>query len=196
MRTFCPIFLLIVLISTPSVRGEGVTIITHGYQLLTIGEQEWIDSLRGAIDREWAAGATGNPERNFWYLKVWPDVNPLLLPVVEVQQWCSDIDLTSSKTAEVFVLIDWTDVSDQLVTPQYDAGDVARAVLPFIREQYYDIPSLPELPIQLIGHSRGASLACSLGRLLGEQGIWVDQITTLDPPLGMACPRLLYHILG
>ncbi len=38
-----------------------------------------------------------------------------------------------------------------------------------------------ELPIQIIGHSRGASVASEMARFFGQQGIWVHQLTTLDP---------------
>jgi hypothetical protein len=43
------------------------------------------------------------------------------------------------------------------------------------------LPSLDELPIHLIGHSRGASLNTEIAGDLGEHDIWVDQFTSLDP---------------
>src|SRR5207249_3843022 len=41
--------------------------------------------------------------------------------------------------------------------------------------------SLTELTLHLFGHSRGVSVIEELARLLGAQGVWVDQVTTLDP---------------
>jgi hypothetical protein len=43
------------------------------------------------------------------------------------------------------------------------------------------LPGLDELPIHLIGHSRGASVNSEIARDLGEHNIWVDQFTGMDP---------------
>ncbi len=43
------------------------------------------------------------------------------------------------------------------------------------------LPPLADLPIHIIGHSRGASVGAALCKDLDRAGVWVDQMTNLDP---------------
>ena len=87
---------------------------------------------------------------------------------------------------EIIVLLDWSDVAGSLPFGGYHrtTQDCGTAVAnQFLMP--YSIPDLAtplaELPIDLIGHSRGASLISEMARVLGEHGVWVDQATYLDP---------------
>jgi len=79
-------------------------------------------------------------------------------------------DLLTCTTGEVLAVLDWHMAID------YSTPEVAGSVVSELVESAY-----AELPIHLIGHSRGGSLVAEMARLLGEQGIWVDHVTTLDP---------------
>lgn len=94
--------------------------------------------------------------------------------------------LTNSASAERIIIVDWaaaTGIGIDLES-DYDAGAIAGLIEPYL---VGTIPAagvnnpFAESPIHLIGHSRGASLVSALAGDLGRDGIWVDQLTTLDP---------------
>ena len=58
--------------------------------------------------------------------------------------------------------------ANALLAPNLDSGELGGR-------------PLAELPLHLVGHSRGGSVVTEMARLLGAQGVWVDQVTTLDP---------------
>ena len=69
------------------------------------------------------------------------------------------------------------------LTQFYPTSAIAAAVIPYLEQAFPLVgltAPLADGPIQLIGHSRGASLVSALAYQLGKSGIWVDQVTTLD----------------
>ncbi|MFN9976465.1 MAG: hypothetical protein ACK58T_41850, partial [Phycisphaerae bacterium] len=72
--------------------------------------------------------------------------------------------------------------------PEPDVGEdatptqpVAQAVFAHLQTWNYGGRSVLAHPFHVIGHSRGGALVASLARTMGESGVWVDQLTTLDP---------------
>lgn len=159
--------------------GNGVTLITHGWNP-SAGAPTWLASMRDDI----AATYLGN-EKNYATITVTKPAGSL---VVTTSPW--DFDLSTGNTGQVLVILDWTAVANHL-TSGVTAQAVAAAVVDKIVTGQNGKASLAELPIHLIGHSRGGGLVLELARLLGEKGVVVDQVTPLDPhPLTAADPQV------
>ncbi|EEF57338.1 hypothetical protein [Pedosphaera parvula] len=102
--------------------------------------------------------------------------------VVLSQSRLAGVAVTNSDRGEVFILLDWSQFSSGTSS---NTTQIANAVVPALLQTNF-FPelgghSVVEFPIHLIGHSRGGSVISEISRLLGAQGIWVDQQTTLDP---------------
>ncbi len=175
------IICLLVLISGTAF-SAGVTIITHGYNPSVSGVPAWMASMRDDIAAEWL----GN-EQNYATITITGTLGNLS---AACSPW--NVGLASSSTGEIIVLIDWSAVADHLITG-IPAQDVAAAVLPGITQGQSGQRPLAELPIHLIGHSRGGGLVCEIARLLGEQGVIVDHVTPLDVhPLTASDPQPIF----
>ncbi len=170
------LFLILVLFLIPlygnsqvfAKQGVGVTIIVHGWN--PDGSQPgWLDSLATAIIKR--SGGNGQIDT----IKVSGTAGNL---TAKCLNW--NIDSTADSFGEIVVIVDWTDVADHLTTG-VSAQEVAAVVAPKIYKSINGQIALAELPIHLIGHSRGGGMVYELARLLGEQGIEVDQVTSLDP---------------
>ena len=164
--------LVLIAIGCHRVQAAGVTIITHGFSGNADG---WVLGMAGGIP--------GHPD--------FPGTNVICYEVTA--SYSSGFVVTSRKlaggspltdpTAEIAIKLDWGPLAGFF--SQYDTYEVAAAVVPKIVQANF-IPelgghTLAELPLHFIGHSRGGSLVCEMAGLLGINGIWVDQVTTLDP---------------
>lgn len=158
--------------------GAGVTIILHGWN--PDGSQpSWMQNMANAIVARAGSGSIGT-------ITVTGTSGNL---TATCSNW--NFDLTTATSGEIVVLVDWTAVSNHLTTG-VTAQEVATAIAPKIYESQNSQPALSELPIHLIGHSRGGGMVFEIARLLGLQGIEVEQVTALDPhPLTTNDPQVL-----
>jgi hypothetical protein len=85
--------------------------------------------------------------------------------------------MDKSSTGEAIVKVDWTAVDNG----DYSTEEVGKVVADYLMTAHGTSPPLAELPLHLIGHSRGASLAVAVSERVGRAGVWVDQVTFLDP---------------
>ncbi|RLB92226.1 MAG: hypothetical protein DRH26_06760, partial [Deltaproteobacteria bacterium] len=103
-----------------------------------------------------------------------------------------NFDLNSGGTGEILIILDWSSVANHL-TGGPPAQNVAAVVIDKIVSGQNGKAPLAELPIHLIGHSRGGGMICEIARLLGEKGIIVDHLTPLDPhPITGSDPQPLF----
>lgn len=155
----------------------GVTLVTHGQtDLLLPGGvlADWVPAMAGAIEAR-----LGEP------------VTQLAITVTEVAGQITASGLffgpspDATASGEIVGYIDWSSLAGGLLgLTTHGTGDVASAVTSLLLDATA-IPgfghALAELPIHLIGHSRGGSLVSEIARDLGQAGVWVDRMTTLDP---------------
>ena len=151
-----------------TLRGAGVTIITHG---LNSNADDWVLAMAQRVPLH-----PNHPGTNFSCYAV--DVAPnLTLSATRI----GGGPPTAMDSGEVVIKLDW----GQLANNDFSTYQVAAALLPALLQTNFILGlaahSLAEYPLHLVGHSRGGSLICELSRLLGTNGIWVDHLTTLDP---------------
>jgi hypothetical protein len=86
-------------------------------------------------------------------------------------------ELEDNGSGEAIIKVDWTAVD----SGSESTGNVGRVIGDYLLSSHGAHRSLAELPIHLIGHSRGASLGVAISAVLAERGVWVEQQTFLDP---------------
>lgn len=152
-------------------KGAGVTIITHG---LNGNVDGWVLAMAERMGEYYRfPGASFTcyelyfAETNSNYTLTWRRLAGPPPPATD--------------SGEILIKLDWR----QLANNDYSTYEVAAAVVPRLLQTNFIAEmnghALAELPLHLIGHSRGGSLVCEMSRLLGTNGVWIDHLTTLDP---------------
>jgi len=161
----------------------GVTIVTHGFN----ADMTWVNAMADAIARR-----AGTPGVNVTRVNLAVTQGPSSLVVTQAS--IAVAPEATFTTGEFVVALDWTAIDGfQRGTPEPDVGEdatptqtVAQAVFNYLQTWNYGGRSVLAHPFHVIGHSRGGALMASLARTMGESGVWVDQLTTLDPvPVGL-----------
>lgn len=161
---------------------SGLTIITHGFQgpgHIIVGSDgelpAWVSEMAAAINARTGAGLPIYRFRfdkdSFYGLTDYNKANDKIVPR------SGDVDLSLQGGA--IILLDWVGVANE--TLNYPTQEVADKFYAYLFERPHNGRYLASIPIHLIGHSRGASLNGRLAYRLAENGIIVDQVTTLDP---------------
>lgn len=181
------VLILLTVSAAVSVRAAGVTIITHGFQ--HNGDFPlWPETMAQDVGQVLLSqGITAELEQI--------TVDGVFLPGCTISTWWT----SNSPDMELVFHLDWSDVSHLKSDP--DARAASESDSPPPTEGLHDgIPTgyaaqlvaeclmqsqggrnLMELPLHLIGHSRGTSLISAVAEILAREGIWVDHQTTLDP---------------
>ncbi len=163
----------------PSLRGAGVTVITHGFNS---DITSWIIPMAGKITAyEIFPGITST----CYKLSITKSGSTYTATPTLI----AGVSPLTSDSGEIIIKVDWSSIDTTLGVSTVNIANAAAAAL----QDTNLLPelggrALVELPMHLVGHSRGGSVVTQMARILGAQGIWVDQVTTLDPD-----PVSLYH---
>ncbi|MEO6434134.1 MAG: hypothetical protein ABIP55_00005, partial [Tepidisphaeraceae bacterium] len=154
----------------------GVTLITHGFNGST---GDWVTTMGSAVAL--FGGALANQPRYLMTVTD-PGHDGGALSVASTRLGAAP---ASWANADIVVLLDWSDIAGSpfggYSRPSADVGAaVAQKLLAASSIPDLSAP-LAELPLHLLGHSRGASAISEIARGLGQRGVWVDQLTFFDP---------------
>ena len=165
------------LLNTPTIRAAGFTLITHGNSVQGVDDESWMDAYVAAVQSRMPDSATAVIEQDdhLALSNVWDDNSPIINSV-RYMTFSGPLTLDQTSNAEVIMEVNWSALASD--ADGYSSTSIATAIVSYLFSQHQDYL---QLPIHLIGHSRGGSVVSEVARLLGREGIWVDQQTTLDP---------------
>ncbi|MEP4077148.1 hypothetical protein [Haloferula sp.] len=160
------------LVTTGSLAAGGVTVMTHGFNSDVEG---WILPMAQRFTER--AEFPGN-DLTCYIIEIGGSDGAYTTTVTRVDGPPPD----QSDSGEIVVKLDWSSISTGGSTSSTDVAIPAAAALlssTLIPENGGH--PLAELPLHLLGHSRGSSVVSEIARLLGENGVWVDHMTLWDP---------------
>lgn len=140
-----------------------MTLIAHGHAA-SGAPLGWVASMADAI----AGRLPGNT--SIWTLQVGEGIQASRDPG-------SPDRFAEDYNGESIIKLDWSAAQDL----SRSTVQVASAVADYLLTTSIAGKTWLDAPLRLIGHSRGGSLVGELAKNLGEKGVWVDQVTTLDP---------------
>jgi len=158
----------------------GVTLITHGFNS---DIDDWIKAMAGAV--------TQHPmvEPDSPCYEIFLEQNRFGIYEPKLRKLRGG-DPKSPQANEIIIKLNWSEFAGNLLDllpllPLPSTTNLAPAVAWALTSPSF-MPelggrALAELPLHLVGHSRGGSLVCEITKSLGREGIWVDHLTTLDP---------------
>ena len=145
----------------------GLTIITHGFQL-DGAFPNWVDEMAVAIANRFGGTST----IPIYKMTITYEISTQDYIVSFEKDDSVPEDLSFIDAGGAIIKIDWSSLSGFTGKSTEKIGDLIFKKLGNIWW---------EVPIHLIGHSRGVSVNSRLAYKLGENGIWVDHFTCLDP---------------
>jgi len=163
----------VLLAPTQSAQGAGVTLVTHGFNG---NVTEWIIPMTARM-----ADYDLFPGTAFSCYQITVNADSSRNSSV-TQSRIGGVNPINSDSGEILIKLDWSSLSANL---SYSSSDIAGSVVPMLLAANFVAElggrPLAEFPIHLVGHSRGGSVISEMARFLGQQGVWVDHQTTLDP---------------
>jgi Ca2+-binding RTX toxin-like protein len=149
----------------------GVTVMATGRLGGTNG---WIDSFANAIANR--VGGVNNVPRYVLPLSAKSDTD-LTLTAQAIQHIAGGTP-QNTDSGEMILYIDYFSISWDT---RYSAMSIGEKIADVLTTRSIDGIRLAEVPIHLIGLSRGSAIMDETARYLGKAGVWVDQETYLDP---------------